>query len=128
MPSRTRPQESHTPQVDLKFSIPAGKDNLRAWPRRSQTARRGSAAAHGGLQSARDAGIQTSPGASTGVRLSTAEGCDLGFYGCGDAGVPTGSRLRIVITAGGRWWSRSVYRAGPVHRAPLGPPQGTAAA
>src|ERR1039458_8014243 len=28
MPSRTRPQESHTPQVDLKFSIPAGKDNL----------------------------------------------------------------------------------------------------
>src|ERR1035437_3969860 len=27
MPSRTRPQESHTPQVDLKFSIPAGKDN-----------------------------------------------------------------------------------------------------
>src|ERR1035441_6388161 len=29
MPSRTRPQESHTPQVDLKFSIPAGKDNLR---------------------------------------------------------------------------------------------------
>src|ERR1035441_8467186 len=30
MPSRTRPQESHTPQVDLKFSIPAGKDNLPA--------------------------------------------------------------------------------------------------
>src|ERR1039458_443354 len=28
MPSRTRPQESHTPQVDLKFRIPAGKDNL----------------------------------------------------------------------------------------------------
>src|ERR1035437_7009921 len=65
---------------------------------------------------------------TTGVRLSTPEGCDLGFYGCGDAGVPTGSRLRIVITAGGRWWSRSVYRAGPVQRAPLGPPQGTAAA
>src|ERR1035437_7762417 len=66
--------------------------------------------------------------ATTGVRLSTPEGCDLGFYGCGDAGVPTGSRLRIVITAGGRWRSRSVYRAGPVQRAPLGPPQGTAAA
>src|ERR1035437_3417952 len=39
MPSRTRPQESHTPQVDLKFSIPAGKDNLPdvftlgMWPR-----------------------------------------------------------------------------------------------
>src|ERR1035437_5890171 len=60
---------------------------------------------------------------ATGVRLSTPEGCDLGFYGCGDAGVPTGSRLRIVITAGGRWWSRSVYRAGPVQRAPLGPPR-----
>jgi len=29
MPSRTRAQESHTPQVDLKFRIPAGKDNLR---------------------------------------------------------------------------------------------------
>src|ERR1035441_8105705 len=28
MPSRTRPQESHTPQVDLKFRIPAGKDNI----------------------------------------------------------------------------------------------------
>jgi len=67
-------------------------------------------------------------GRRTGVRLSTPEGCDLGFYGCGDAGVPTGNRLRIVITAGDRWWSRSVYRAGPVQRAPLGPPQGTAAA
>ena len=48
----------------------------------------------------------------TGVRLSTPEGCDLWFYGCGDTGVPTGSRLRIAITAGGRCWSRSVYRAG----------------
>src|ERR1035437_5085904 len=34
MPSRTRPQESHTPQVDLKFSIPAGKDNLPRSPSR----------------------------------------------------------------------------------------------
>jgi hypothetical protein len=37
----------------------------------------------------------------TGVRLNTPEGCDLRFYGCGDAGVPTGRGLRIVITAGG---------------------------
>src|ERR1022692_4454799 len=60
----------------------------------------------------------------TGVRLSTPEDCDLGFDGCGDAGVPTGSWLRVVITAGGCWWSRSVYRAGPFQRAPLGPPAG----
>ena len=68
------------------------------------------------------------PGPSTGVRLSTPEGCDLRFYGCGDASVPTGIRLRIVITGGICCWSRSVYRTGPVQRAPLGPPQGTAAA
>jgi hypothetical protein len=67
-------------------------------------------------------------GGLTGVRLSTPEGCDLRFYGCGDAGVPTGIRLRIVITGGICCWSRSVYRTGPVQRAPLGPPQGTAAA
>ena len=44
----------------------------------------------------------------TGVRLSTPEDCDLRFYSCGDAGLTTGSQLRIVITARGRCWSRSV--------------------
>ncbi|MGH3224847.1 MAG: CHAP domain-containing protein, partial [Streptosporangiaceae bacterium] len=29
LPSRIRPQEPHTPQLDSKFRIPAGKDNLR---------------------------------------------------------------------------------------------------
>src|ERR1035437_7935979 len=48
----------------------------------------------------------------TGVRLSTPEDCDLRFYSCGDASLTTGSQLRIVITARGRCWSRSVYRAG----------------
>src|ERR1017187_9776242 len=48
----------------------------------------------------------------TGVRLSTPEDCDQRFYSCGDAGLTTGSQLRIVITARGRCWSRSVYRAG----------------
>ena len=28
-PTRAQPQESHTPQLDSKFRIPAGKDNLR---------------------------------------------------------------------------------------------------
>src|ERR1035437_8334392 len=48
----------------------------------------------------------------TGVRLSTPEDCDLRFYSCGDAGLTTGGQLRIMITARGRFWSRSVYRAG----------------
>src|ERR1035437_6109176 len=48
----------------------------------------------------------------TGVRLSTPEDCDLRFYSCGDVSLTTGSQLRIVITARGRCWSRSVYRAG----------------
>jgi hypothetical protein len=31
-PTRAQPQESHTPQLDSKFRIPAGKDNLPSGP------------------------------------------------------------------------------------------------
>src|ERR1035441_677265 len=64
------------------------------------------------LKFAADTGSAVAGSDPTGVRLSTPEDCDLRFYSCGDAGLTTGSQLRIVITARGRCWSRSVYSAG----------------
>src|ERR1019366_6967058 len=66
-------------------------------------------------------------GVRTGVRLSTPEGCELGFYGFGDASVPTGRQLRIAITAGAAVGHGAYIERGRFSVPGRGHPQGTAA-
>src|ERR1039457_7609153 len=72
-------------------------------------------------------GRVAAPEGATGVRLSTPEGCELGFYGFGDASVPTGRQLRIAITAGAAVGHGAYIERGRFSVPGRGHPQGTAA-